>query len=134
MCSRDHPLADVQPLALSDLADQPWVLPLRGMALREELEAAFVAAGATLPENVVETTSVGTIQRLATEGRFLAVIPAQAAATLPAITVLDVTDCRMRGTVGVAWAADHVPSPATTLMLRHIREQAKVAGEAASRT
>ncbi|HTT12084.1 MAG TPA: LysR substrate-binding domain-containing protein [Burkholderiaceae bacterium] len=53
-----HPLARKRGLRIADLAEQAWILPPAGTALRVELDAMFLAHGLVPPLNVVEATSL----------------------------------------------------------------------------
>jgi DNA-binding transcriptional LysR family regulator len=57
LCSENHPLAKKTNLSLADLAAWPWVLQPPGSPLRTALEREFSAAGATLNDNVINSTS-----------------------------------------------------------------------------
>ena len=57
LCGDHHPLTKKRNLSLPDLAAWPWVLQPPGSPLRTALEREFSAAGVTLNENVVNSTS-----------------------------------------------------------------------------
>ena len=57
LCSDKHPLTKRRNRSFSDLAAWPWVLQPPGSPLRTALEREFSAAGVTLNENVVNSTS-----------------------------------------------------------------------------
>ena len=54
----DHPLADVGEVALGDLDGYPWVIQTHRAPIRDAVESAFQGAGAKLPENITNTTSL----------------------------------------------------------------------------
>src|SRR5579862_2668231 len=56
-----HPLLRKRRLAMSDLVEQPWILPPPGSLLRERLDSTFVHRGLGPPRNVVETASIPAI-------------------------------------------------------------------------
>ncbi len=59
-----HPLAGKRRLKLSDLVDQPWILPPAGSILRNRIDSMFIHRGLRLPRNLVETASIPVITSL----------------------------------------------------------------------
>jgi DNA-binding transcriptional LysR family regulator len=57
LCREGHPLATQDRTTLAEVAKFPWVLQPNGAPLRFALERAFLAAGESLPENVVNSSS-----------------------------------------------------------------------------
>ncbi len=53
-----HPLAKRRKLSVNDLVVQSWILPPAESILRERLNAMFLQRGLSLPEKIVETTSL----------------------------------------------------------------------------
>lgn len=74
---KDHPLASQELVHLTDLADLPLILPTRGIAYRDELDAVTRAVGVTLTPRA-ETDSVRLIASLTFEGAGLAILPSGA--------------------------------------------------------
>ncbi|WP_324770503.1 LysR family transcriptional regulator [Pokkaliibacter plantistimulans] len=54
----DHPLAHVDQVAISDLSGYEWVMQSHRAPIREAVEGAFLSAGAALPTNITNTTSL----------------------------------------------------------------------------
>ena len=54
----DHPLANVRNVSFGDLGSYQWVNQTHRAPIREAVEGAFHAAGAQLPDNVTNTTSL----------------------------------------------------------------------------
>lgn len=54
----DHPLADVRDVAVGDLGKYPWVNQTHRAPIRDAVEHAFHIAGAKLPEDITNTTSL----------------------------------------------------------------------------
>jgi DNA-binding transcriptional LysR family regulator len=53
-----HPAAGTGPLALADLGGCEWVMQAPGAPIRQAVEDSFVAQGAALPRNVVNSASL----------------------------------------------------------------------------
>jgi DNA-binding transcriptional LysR family regulator len=54
----DHPLANVAEVSIRDLANYEWVIETHRALMREAVNNAFLAAGAEVPENITNTTSL----------------------------------------------------------------------------
>jgi DNA-binding transcriptional LysR family regulator len=72
-----HPLAGRREVKLADLEGLPLLLPLRGTAFRDDIEAAARAAGVTLTART-ELDGVRLLASLAFEGNGPAILPATA--------------------------------------------------------
>ncbi len=70
-----HPLLCRKQLELKDLIDQPWLLPPPETALRRQVEKAFLAVGAPLPRNVIESISTLTNRALLRKSDCIGVMP-----------------------------------------------------------
>ena len=55
---QSHPLANAERLTMADLVHFPWVMQAPGAPVRQALEAVFIAQGAPIPSNIVNTTSL----------------------------------------------------------------------------
>jgi len=53
-----HPLAERKTVSLTELADSEWVIHPPGTLMRQAVDDAFIASGATPPQNTVSTTSL----------------------------------------------------------------------------
>ncbi|MFC6668814.1 LysR substrate-binding domain-containing protein [Marinobacterium aestuariivivens] len=54
----DHPLANGKEVSIRDLATYEWVIQTHRAPIREAVDNAFLAAGASPPENITNTTSL----------------------------------------------------------------------------
>ncbi|MGH8132806.1 MAG: LysR substrate-binding domain-containing protein [Steroidobacteraceae bacterium] len=72
---RGHPLSRKRRLALRELANEAWLLPLPQTALRRQIERAFVDAGAPLPRNIIESVSILTNRALLRKSDCIGVMP-----------------------------------------------------------
>ena len=55
---QSHPLAYAEKLTMADLVHFPWVMQAPGAPVRQALEGVFIAQGAAIPSNIVNTTSL----------------------------------------------------------------------------
>src|SRR5215469_6856186 len=72
---RGHPLLRKRRLALRELVNEPWLLPLPETTLRRQIERAFVDASAPLPRNVIESVSILTNRVLLRKSDCIGVMP-----------------------------------------------------------
>jgi DNA-binding transcriptional LysR family regulator len=72
---RGHPLLRRRRLALRDLVNEAWLLPLPETTLRRQIERAFVDASAPLPRNVIESVSILTNRVLLRKSDCIGVMP-----------------------------------------------------------
>src|SRR5215475_12930041 len=70
-----HPLLRRRRLALRELVNEPWLLPLPETTLRRQIERAFVDANAPLPRNVIESVSILTNRVLLRKSDCIGVMP-----------------------------------------------------------
>ncbi|MWA06570.1 LysR family transcriptional regulator [Actinomadura sp. LD22] len=119
-----HPARSRPGLALADLLDYPWVLPLEQTALRAELEQVFRAEGLEPPGDLVECTSVLTVRTLVRDTDMIAALPQLVARTDGDIAPLPVPLESVRRQVGVTLPAHRAPTPSARLMLDHLRREA----------
>ncbi len=74
---RDHPMADHKIVRLAELVSLPLILPLKGVAFRDELDAVTAAQHLTLRPRA-ETDSLRLISSLSFEGAGFAILPSGA--------------------------------------------------------
>lgn len=67
----DHPLAGRGSVALAELAETAWVLPMPGSLFHRHVEGLFMAAGVPWPKNAIHTNSLALSERLVLEGRHI---------------------------------------------------------------
>jgi DNA-binding transcriptional LysR family regulator len=110
ICDRSDPLAAREEIAPSELSGLPLLLPCRGTAFRDELEAAMLPLGVTL-QSRAEVDGTRLIATLVFEGYGPAILPASA---LPSYLRDRWAVVRVRGIpsrlVGVAQRARSLPS------------------------
>lgn len=125
-----HPLAGRKGLQLSNLVEQPWILPPTGSLLRDKLDGLFAQNALPLPANIVETTSALVISSLLRESTMVAAVPEQSLASTckagdltPLITSIPVG----ASAFGLITRRDHQLAPGAQLMLKTLRELAGAA-------
>jgi DNA-binding transcriptional LysR family regulator len=72
---RGHPLLRKRRLALRELVNQAWLLPLPETTLRRQIERAFLDANVPLPRNVIESVSILTNRVLLRKSDCIGVMP-----------------------------------------------------------
>ena len=72
---RQHPLAKQRRLTIEDLVEHTWILPPPPSILRERLTAMFLQRGLSLPQKVVETSSLPMITNLLRRTDMLVALP-----------------------------------------------------------
>ncbi|HEY1227558.1 MAG TPA: LysR family transcriptional regulator, partial [Ramlibacter sp.] len=77
---RAHALQRRRKLTVADLLDYTWVLHPAGSPMRQRIEQAVLASGATRPPDVLETASILAVTALLERTDMISVIPADAAA------------------------------------------------------
>ncbi|MDN5919782.1 MAG: LysR substrate-binding domain-containing protein, partial [Pseudonocardia sp.] len=122
---RDHPVhAESRAPALKELSRYPWVFPIAQTALRAELEKAFSQAGAPIPDNRIECTSMLTLRQLLVTTDVIAALPMLIATQDDKLAFLSTRLGSIRRAVGVTRSADRDLSPAGSALLHHLREEA----------
>ena len=72
---RQHPLAKQRRLTIEDLVEHTWILPPPPSILRERLTAMFLQRGLSLPQKIVETSSLPMITNLLRRTDMLVALP-----------------------------------------------------------
>ena len=70
-----HPLARQPKLGVEDLVEHTWILPPAPSILRERLNAMFLQRGLSLPQKIVETSSLPMITNLLRRTDMLVALP-----------------------------------------------------------
>lgn len=126
MVARDgHPLARSRRLAWRDLTDQTWVLPPAGNVLRDELTRIFLEKGLSLPQYVVETSSLPIITNLLRMSDMIAPLAVEVVRPYCDAGVLALLPIRLElrlGAAGILTRRAGDLSPAASAMLKELRE------------
>ncbi len=119
-----HPLTKRKRLALRDLYDEPWLMPVSETALRRQVERAFDAAGLPLPLNVIESMSTTANRSLIRQTDYIGVLPMQVALDDVDHGLISILPVRLKGTVrpvGVIMRATGTLPPAAAAFLGCLR-------------
>ncbi len=132
-----HPLLRRRGLRIEDLAEQAWILPPRGTALRLQLDAMFMELGCVPPMNVVEATSLMVALSLLPISDMLVSLPAEA--VRPFFTSGLVAELPIRLPVrmdayGVITRRGRTVSPGMQLLLDALRDAARAGRDAVAST
>jgi DNA-binding transcriptional LysR family regulator len=122
-----HPLAARRRLQLSDLVEQPWVLPPSGSLLREKLDSLFAHRGFGPPRNVVETASLPVITSLLQRADVVSALQAETVdphCKAGLLTVLPIALGLEMEPFGIVTRRSHRISPSAEAMLATLREAA----------
>jgi LysR family transcriptional regulator, regulator for genes of the gallate degradation pathway len=69
-----HPLAKRRSLTLAELSDYPWVLPGPGSAYRRHVDALFLTAGVSWPQNSIVSNSLPLVESIVTRTNRVTVV------------------------------------------------------------
>jgi DNA-binding transcriptional LysR family regulator len=125
---RGHPMTRKRRLALRDLANEAWLLPLPETALHRQLERAFIDAGTSLPKNVIESVSILTNRVLLRKSDCLGVMPYHVALDDVEHGLLAILPVRLKSLespVGVIVRAPGDLPPAASALREYLRTAAK---------
>lgn len=122
-----HPLLERDDLTLKELSGAKWILSPHGTILRNRFDMMLRRADLEMPANVVEATSMAVITSLMQQTDFVHVMPVDVARyyvhTGELAIVPIAIPCKMES-YGIITHRDHLLSPATGLLLRHVRNVA----------
>ena len=115
-------------IELSELVDEPWIIPPANALPTVFIERAFRACKAPLPHAAVVSLSIHLISTLLASGRYLGVLPASMlryGVLRNAIKVLPVEFPPMPGPVGIITLKNRTLSPAVKLFIDIAHELAE---------
>jgi DNA-binding transcriptional LysR family regulator len=113
-----HPLAASGAVTVHALRDLPLVSLPRGTGVRAALDAACAQAGFA-PRIVFEASALPMVAQLAARGLGVAIIPASAATTATAATIVPITSPSIRSRLELAWNSVPPANPAARALAEH---------------
>jgi len=121
---RGHPLSRRRRLALRDLVNEPWLLPLPETALRRQIERVFVEADTPLPKNVIESISILTNRVLLRKSNCIGIMPYHVALDDVEQGLLSILPVKLKSIetpVGAITRAPGILPPAASALLECLR-------------
>jgi DNA-binding transcriptional LysR family regulator len=123
----ENPWVRRRKIRLAELIKEPWTWPPPGTAFDALVLEAFRASGLEPPRATVYAAAINIQTRLATSGRFLAVVPAytmSGPAKHPSLKVLPVELPTTRRSIGILTLKGRTLSPLAELFMEVARELA----------
>jgi LysR family pca operon transcriptional activator len=130
-----HVLAKRRSLTLSELSDYPWVLPGPGSAYRRHVDALFLAAGVSWPQNSIVSNSLPLVESIVTRTNRVTVVT-RLQATMHNFWRLRAIPLRGGGqrTLSIAWRRAGQLSEQATRVVHMAHELAATYRDAERRT
>ena len=116
-----HPATEAGRLEIQDLMEYPWVLPGSGV-LRTELADLFRARGLPAPHNLIECSTILTVDAILRESDAIAPLPLFIGATTADLAVLDTPLETVPGAIGVTLLRGRQPQHGARALLRYLRQ------------
>jgi len=119
-----NPLVQRKALTLAELADQQWIMPIRGTPTRSIFEALFVKQGLKPPKKIIECSSLIATRALLLESNYLTFISRsqihyeEQFSILAALNVEGLADTERP--IGVTTRADASVSPGVRELIRQL--------------
>jgi DNA-binding transcriptional LysR family regulator len=129
----NNPWSKRRRIRLADLTNEPWVLPPLDSLTGSIVQEAFRAAGVSVPDAAIVTSSTPARYTLVAAGRFLSILPASMltfARKKPAAKALPVEWATTpRRPIGIVMLKNRALSPVAQRFLDCARSVAKTAGD-----
>lgn len=112
VAGRNHPMAQKEDLAWSDVSDLPWILPQANSVARQAVDALFAGNGLTPPTNTIASLSLALNIEMLREMAALVLMPQRLAQTQAARGELVILPLETRGLLSEArcfWRAEQIP-------------------------
>jgi DNA-binding transcriptional LysR family regulator len=123
----EHPLARKRSVRVADLAEQAWILPPAGTALRLQLDGMFLSQGLRPPKNVTEATSLVVVICLLQMSDMVVSLPEEAVRTFckaGLLTVLPIKLAVRMESYGIITRRGRPLSPGAQMLLDSLQEVA----------
>lgn len=115
-----HPADDDRHHDLADLLDHPWILPNGPSQLRSEIDDLFRALGLPLPVDVIECSTMLTVQAILHATDAIAPLPVLIGHNTPGLTVLDTDLATVPRAIGITTLVGAEPPESLKLLLEHL--------------
>lgn len=123
----DNPLAMRKSLSLAELTEAQWIFPSRGSTFRYQLEMMFATAGASWPEDIVESNSILALKAIVMKTGYISIMSPdlveveRAAGYLKALPLDDLTELQP---IGYTLRGTEAPSPVTARFVEILKATA----------
>lgn len=118
----NHPLASNGTVAMTEVAEERFILFPEGFELREALLSACRKAG-FVPRVVLDGGEVATVLPLVVSGIGVALVPLLSIADTPGIVPLRISDQQLERQLGLVWRNDRSLSPAARALREVLRQE-----------
>jgi DNA-binding transcriptional LysR family regulator len=128
MAGQNNPWVRRRNIELSDLMDEPWILPPPNISVGQLVAEAFRARGLAVPRSSVITSSVHMRHNMLVAGRFLAMLPSamlQFPTYRGSLKALPIELPETRRPIGLVTLKKRDLSPVATLFINCAREVVK---------
>jgi DNA-binding transcriptional LysR family regulator len=125
--SKEHPLAEQQSVAMTDLKHEQWILSPDNYELRDATLNACKKAGFA-PQVALDGGEMDTLLRLVVAGVGIAMVPSLVVQNICCeMAVLTINDQNIQRSLGLVWRSDRVASPAARalreFLIDHLLEE-----------
>lgn len=118
----DHRLSGRAKLAIAELSDEAWILPIEGSSFYRIVEAMFLTSGRPLPVNAIHSNSLAMQEQLVRgTGRISLITPAQFLYRAAPFKIIRLANPPVRS-IGVRYRADVTLSPIAEQLVASLRE------------
>ncbi|AUH63717.1 LysR family transcriptional regulator [Paracoccus zhejiangensis] len=124
-----------RPLAAADLSGESWLLPARGVAMRQWLDAAFTASGLPAPIAQIETNSIAVLEDLIAGSdhlSFVSGLKMRLPHVASRIGPLRIEGFTMRRQIGATWLQGAEDQPTVALVIERLRAGSSVIRDGAA--
>lgn len=122
---RGHPALSLGTPDIAELLDYPWILPGRPTQLRHELDRIFAHEGLSLPQNIIECSTILTLRPILTSTDAIAPLPMLIGARDDQLTLLPTSLVTAPRSIGITMPADRSLSSSARSLIDVIIEVAK---------
>ncbi|WP_417691983.1 LysR family transcriptional regulator [Roseibium sp.] len=125
VASATHPLATNPDCTLADCLNYDWILPFKGVPLRNKFEQTLASVGLSAPTRIIEADSIVAVRSLLLSGPRLAILSRHQVhfeVSWGALAILPVRLKDAMRPVGITTRGDFEPTPLAQVFLTALRE------------